>query len=95
MVAAGYIPHWVPILDGEGAGMGHAIAFTMNPASPGYCGDLPEGEMVECLATASGRLGSAAEYLFRTRDGLREMGIHDDFVESIAHKVEAHRAALA
>jgi cation transport protein ChaC len=93
MIAAGYIPKWVPIIDGDGADMGHAIAFTMNPASPGFCGDLPEEEMVERLATAAGRLGSAAEYLFRTRDGLREMGIHDAFVESAAQKVEARRNA--
>lgn len=89
MVASGYIPRWVPILDENGAPFGHAIAFTMNQASPGFCGDLPEAEMIERLATAKGRLGSAAEYLFRTRDGLREMGIHDDFVERAAEKVES------
>jgi cation transport protein ChaC len=94
MVAAGYIPRWVPVEDEAGAGLGHAIAFTMNPASPGFCGDLPDDETVERLATARGRLGTAAEYLFRTRDGLREMGIHDGFVESTAQKVEARLAAV-
>ncbi len=94
MVAAGYVPRWVAMHGEDGTALGHAIAFTMNPDSPGYCGDLPEDEMVHALATARGRLGTAAEYLFRTRDGLREMGIHDDFVEATAQKVEARIAAL-
>ena len=89
MVADGYIPRWVPIEDAQGEPMGHAIAFTINPEGPGYCGDLPETETVRRLATASGRLGTAAEYLFRTRDGLRAMGMMDPFVERLGTLVEA------
>ncbi len=66
MVADGYIPRWVPLEDGEGGSLGHAIAFTINPQGPSYCGDLPESEIVRRLATARGGLGTAAEYLFRT-----------------------------
>jgi cation transport protein ChaC len=88
MVAEGYIPHWVAVADPSGAPFGHAIAFTINPEGPGYC-DLPQDAVVERLATARGGLGTAAEYLFRTRDGLRALGIRDPFVEDLAHLVEA------
>ena len=84
MVAEGYIPRWVPIEDADGAALGAAIAFTINPDQPSYCGDLPEAEIVRRLATARGGLGTAAEYLFRTRDGLAEMGITDAFLERMA-----------
>ena len=87
MVADGYIPRWVALEEGDGMPGGHAIAFTINPQGPGYC-DLPEPEVVERLATARGGLGTAAEYLFRTRDGLRELGIHDPFVENLAYRVQ-------
>jgi cation transport protein ChaC len=94
MVASGYIPHWVDVLDEQGAPLGHAITFTINPDGPSYCAGLPEPELVLRLATARGRLGTAAEYLFRTRDGLRAMGIHDDMMERLGEKVEKLQHAL-
>ncbi len=93
MVARGYIPRWVPLSAPDGAMMGHGIAFTIDPEGPGYCGDLPEAEVVRRLATASGRMGTAAEYLYRTRDGLRELDIHCPFVERIAMLVDAEMSA--
>jgi cation transport protein ChaC len=88
MVADGYIPRWVVVSDPEGEPFGHAIAFTINPDGPGFC-ELPQRDVIERLATARGGLGTAAEYLFRTRDGLQELGIHDPFVENLAQLVEA------
>jgi glutathione-specific gamma-glutamylcyclotransferase len=89
MVAEGYVPRWVTIDDTEGREIGGAIAFTINPAGPSYCGELPEAEVVRRLATARGGLGSGAEYLFNTRDGLRSLGIRDPFVERLAELVTA------
>ena len=92
MVARGYIPRWVKLSSPAGETIGHGIAFTIDPEGPGYC-DLCEEDVVRRLATASGRMGTAAEYLFRTRDGLRELGIHCPFVERIAILVDAEIAA--
>ena len=94
MVARGYIPRWVPLHDRGGALVGHGIAFTIDPEGPGYC-DLPEEVVVRRLATARGRMGTAAEYLYRTRDGLRELEIHCPFVERIAGLVDIEMAALS
>lgn len=89
MLADGYIPRWVAIEDTEGQEIGGAIAFTINPEGPAYCGDLPEAEVVRRIATARGGLGTSTEYLFNTRDGLRKMGIRDPFVERLADLVAA------
>jgi cation transport protein ChaC len=86
IIGDGYIPRWVEVEDIGGASLGHAIAFTVNPGGPAYV-DLPEDEVVQRLATAEGRLGTARDYLFRTRDGLRAMGINDPFVESLSERV--------
>jgi glutathione-specific gamma-glutamylcyclotransferase len=90
MIADGYIPSWVR-LEHEGAYFADAIAFTINPQGANYCGNLSEDEVVRRLATAEGGLGTAAEYLFRTRDGLRLLGMADPLVERLAKLVEAVR----
>ncbi len=93
MVAAGYIPRWVPIfVPAGGAPLGHAIAFTINPQGPSYCAELPEPEMVQRLATARGQLGSSAEYLFNTHNGLAQIGIVDPFIARLAMLVKAAMA---
>ncbi len=89
MVADGYIPRWVEVRDPDGHAMiGHAIAFTINPCGPSYCPPLPTGELVRRIATASGPLGTASDYLFNTRNGLREMGISDPLLEELGAQVQ-------
>ncbi len=87
MVADGYIPRWVAVTTPDGKNAGWAIAFTINPSGPSYAGDLDEEAVVERLATASGPLGTGAEYLFNTRDGLAAIGVTDPYLDAIAAKV--------
>jgi cation transport protein ChaC len=94
MVADGYIPRWVKVASPEGYDLGHAIAFTINPAGPSYCDELPMETLVHRIATARGPLGTAAEYLFNTRDGLRDMGITDPLLERIGSEVELLRSTM-
>ncbi len=95
MVTGSYTPRWLPVLDPAGAVFGHALAFTMEPGSPAFSGDLSEAETVERLATAGGELGTCAEYLFRTCEGLHRMCIRDPVLERIAVLVAARQAARA
>ncbi len=88
MVSGAYRPHWVPVRDQTGVPFGQAIAFLIQRNGPFYTGKLPEAEVVRRLATASGGLGSSAEYLFQTRDGLRSLGIEDRRIERLAREVE-------
>ncbi len=89
MLAEGYIPLWVRLHEQNGQPLGDAIAFTIDPASTAYSGDLPEAEVVRRLATARGGLGTAAEYLFHTRDGLHRLGIADPLVDRLSDLVTA------
>ena len=95
MVTASYTPRWLTAEDAAGAPLGAALAFTMDDTSHAYAGDLPEAEVVERLATAGGELGTCAEYLFRTCEGLHRMGIRDPALERIAVLVAARQAARA
>lgn len=87
MLSGAYVPRWLALEGPDSTIFGHAIAFTINPASISYAGDLTEEETVRRLATGRGDLGSAADYLFRTREGLRHLGVHDELVERLAEAV--------
>ena len=91
MITDAYIPHWVPVQDEHGEAFGQAIAFTINPDAPSYAGELAEAEIIRRIATACGPMGSCAEYLFNTREGLHRLGIADPFIDDLAQKVEAAR----
>ncbi len=93
MLAAAYVPRWIEVLDPHGARFGSAIAFTIDPHGQHYAGALPPEKVVRCLATARGALGSAAEYLFRTCEGLRACGIPDPELDRLAADVEAAQRA--
>jgi cation transport protein ChaC len=88
-----YIPRWLELIGEDGLAFGHAIAFTINPKGEKYAGDMPTDAAVSRLATASGGLGSCADYLFQTRDGLRAHGIPDPALERLAIRVEAAQMA--
>ncbi|MDQ1081760.1 gamma-glutamylcyclotransferase [Pseudoroseomonas cervicalis] len=92
MLSGAYIPLWLPLHAPDGRRFGHGIAFVINPDGPQYA-DLPEAEVVRRLATASGRLGSSAEYLFNTQEGLQRLGITDPMLERLAAAVSALRGA--
>ena len=86
-----YVPTWVELIGDDGSRFGHAIAFTMNPKSEKYAGNMPIEAVVHRLATAAGGLGSCADYLFQTRDGLHAHGIPDAHLDLLAARVAAVR----
>ncbi len=94
MVTGAYLPYWVDLFDEKGNRFGAGLAFAVNPAGLHYAGGLPTAEIVRRLATAAGTLGSAADYLFRTCDGLRLCGIEDADLERLAAEVMAAQAAM-
>ena len=87
MLSGSYQPRWVRVRGADGVLFGHAIAFTIHRDGENYAGALAEAEVVRRLATARGALGSAADYLFRTADGLRGLGIPDARIERLARQV--------
>ena len=89
MLSGSYRPRWVRVRGADGVPFGHAIGFTIHRGSENYAGRLAQAEVVRRLATARGALGSAADYLFRTCDGLRSLGIRDAGIEALAQQVRA------
>ncbi|MET0349318.1 MAG: gamma-glutamylcyclotransferase [Rhizobacter sp.] len=77
MTIEGYVPRWVQVMDADGARIGVAIAFTTDATHPHYAGDLGEACLAHRLSTAAGSLGTAADYLHRTCEGLQAAGIPD------------------
>lgn len=91
MLSGSYKPRWLAVRDDRGEAFGHAIAFTIRREGAWYAGGLDEDEVIRRLARATGPLGSSAEYLFHTRDGLRLLGIRDRRIERLAAEVEKAR----
>ena len=89
MLAGSYTPRWVRVRDASGIPYGHAIAFTINRKATQYAGVLTQEELVHRLARAKGWIGSSADYLMQTREGLRLLGIVDRRIERLAIEVEA------
>ncbi|MFH0303367.1 gamma-glutamylcyclotransferase [Bradyrhizobium sp. 31Argb] len=93
MLSSAYVPRWLDLLDEHGERFGCGIAFTIDPACEHYDGGLEREHVVRRLATASGALGSSADYLFRTCEGLHEHGIHDEELERLRIEVAAVQSA--
>ncbi|MFS8039025.1 gamma-glutamylcyclotransferase [Xanthobacter sp. AM11] len=92
MIAGAYVPRWLDLLDEDGRPFGAAIAFTMDRGNCHYAGGLPVEETARRLASAAGAIGTAADYLFQTCEGLRAHGIPDPSMEDLAARVVALRA---
>ncbi len=88
MLSGSYHPRWVRVCGADRVPFGHAIAFTIHRDGEHYVGGLAREDVVRRLASACGALGSSADYLFRTRDGLRSLGICDKGIEDLARRVE-------
>ena len=89
MVVGCYIPHWVRVFDGTQTV--EAIAFVINRQHRAYAGNIPEETTVNSIATASGELGSCAEYLIQTVNGLMAVGIKDKQLLRLRDRVVAQQ----
>ncbi len=90
MVSGAYVPTWVTVHTADGPVP--AIAFVINHAHERYARYLPDEEVAEVIATASGRLGPCADYLMNTIEHLAELGIHDRPLERLRARVLALRS---
>lgn len=75
MVVGSYIPTWITAKNGSQEI--EVLTFTVNCQHPVYVNNFSTSKIVESLATAKGVLGSSAEYLSCTVEGLFNAGIED------------------
>jgi glutathione-specific gamma-glutamylcyclotransferase len=89
MMMGCYRPRWVKVIDGEDSWQ--AIAFVVNHQHRAYAGDIAPEVMVKHIATASGTLGSCADYLLQTLEGLNDAGIKDKSLLRLKKQVLAQQ----
>jgi cation transport protein ChaC len=84
-------PRWLTVTTERGPV--RAIAFCIDRKSSRYVTGLSEEQIAGVLATAVGKRGSMAEYLFNTVRHLEQMGIHDRHLwrlqELVADRIDA------
>lgn len=68
------------------------ICLLANKSHHRYAGDLPRDKVIECIATATGHLGTCREYLFNLVDKLDDMAVHDEDLHALARDVRAYLA---
>ncbi|MES1022743.1 gamma-glutamylcyclotransferase [Gloeocapsa sp. BRSZ] len=89
MVVGSYTPRWVKVVDGKERW--DAIAFTINHNHVMYTGDISSEVVVNSLATANGKLGTCADYLSQTVNGLMQYGIQDKQLLKLQKEVIARQ----
>lgn len=87
MVVGCYIPRWVRVFDGTQ--QLEAIAFVINRRHRAYTGNISLETTVNSIATASGELGSCADYLMQTVNKLMSVGIKDKQLLRLRDRVAA------
>jgi glutathione-specific gamma-glutamylcyclotransferase len=87
MIVGSYHPRWVKVFNGQRSV--EAIAFVINRDHPSYVGHVSNQVLVQHLATARGAIGSCADYLLQTVDGLASVGICDRYMLRLKHQVLA------
>lgn len=90
MIVGSYVPRWVRVEDGKQGFK--AITFVINRQHRRYAGELSQETAVNSIATASGHLGSCADYLMQTVDGLLSVGIKDKYLLSLRDQVQSLRS---
>jgi len=93
MSMGSYRPRWLECRCGSD--VFEALAFVVNRRCTGYAGKLPLETMVRTIATARGKFGPCADYLFRTEAALHEHGIRDERVRLLAQRVREHMHRIA
>jgi cation transport protein ChaC len=88
MTMGSYCPRWLEVR--SGAERFEALGFVVNRNCTGYAGKLPIETIVQTIATARGKYGPCADYLFHTEAALAEHGIRDERVAHLVARVRAH-----
>jgi len=86
MVTGAYSPRWISLkTNGEPI---TALAFVMNRQYVHYASGLSDEETARVLAVAKGPIGSCAEYLFNTHEGLIQNKIQDRHMNNLVSLVK-------
>jgi cation transport protein ChaC len=91
MVSGAYVPRWC-LAQIEGMERrSPALVFVMNRLHARYAKRLPEQQIVQAIAQASGPLGACHDYLEQTVAALEGLGVRDRQLARISRKVKEQR----
>ncbi|PKH26465.1 gamma-glutamylcyclotransferase [Enterobacterales bacterium CwR94] len=86
MITGCYLPTWCALTLADERRV-TALAFVMDPRHPLYEADVAVHAIAPLIATASGPLGSNAQYLFSLEQELAKRGMEDAALRELADKV--------
>ena len=86
LISSAYLENRVPLTLADGRAV-EATAFVVDTAHRQYCGGLPLERQAQIIAAAVGGRGPNTEYLWNTVSHLHELGIPDDDLDWLAHRV--------
>jgi glutathione-specific gamma-glutamylcyclotransferase len=86
MVLGSYEPIWAPVLLDDGT-QTHAIAFVADTSGEHYATDSRIATIAPLVASAAGKFGSNADYLFDLQTTLDECGLHDAYIAALSGEV--------
>jgi cation transport protein ChaC len=93
MIGGAYVPRWVPVK--TEAGTVAAIAFAIDRNNPRYTGPIAAEKVAEVGAYAHGWLGPCSDYIYKTADALKALGIRDHGLEWLVARIRMLQAELA
>lgn len=86
MITGCYLPTWCDLTLEDGR-MVTALAFVMNPQHPLFEEDTRHQVIAPLIASASGPLGTNAQYLFALDNELKNYGMKDDCIGDLVNTV--------
>lgn len=94
MLTGAYRPTWARLSLANGREIS-AIVFVADPSHPHYENDASVNSVAPLVATASGPLGTNADYVLRLEKALVEHQMADSYVDELADAVRQIRDVLA
>ena len=88
MINRSYTPRKVYFHSDDGQKF-EAVTFVMNHQSPSYVSEMSLEEKAHIIANAKGFIGTSLEYLEKTHESLKALGIHDGYLEKL-RKMTSH-----
>lgn len=88
MITGCYMPTWCKLGLDDGR-MVNALVFIMDPRHPLYEADTRAETIAPLIASASGPLGTNAQYLFSLEQEMKKHGMKDDCMSELANQVRA------
>lgn len=93
MSTGAYHPNWLECKTEQGNVS--ALTFIINQQASSYVPEPHPDELVEIVHRAQGIYGSCYDYVMQTAVALKEAGICDQRLATLAERLERHRQAIA